>query len=111
MLVRSMTMKRPSVEIDSSFSAQIRRSIENCVMFNPASRKKSSYMRETARVALRRSKHAHLISNSLAFLAFLAFIRHPAFFGQAPYRPARAPAGGSQIRDYTLTSYEWLSVL
>src|SRR5260370_41492154 len=93
MLVRSMTMKRPSVEIDSSFSAQIRRSIENCVMVSPASRRKSSYMRETARVALRRSKHAHPVSKSLAVLAF---IRHPRLFRTQP------PQGVAHNSDYPL---------
>src|SRR5258706_16176091 len=33
---------------------RIRLSSENCVPFSPSSRRKSSYMRETARVALRR---------------------------------------------------------
>src|SRR6476646_2406158 len=55
-------------------SVRIRRSSENCVTFTPASRRKSSYIRETARVAFRRSKQAHSVSNSLRALAF---IRHP----------------------------------
>src|SRR5882757_2392936 len=96
MLVRSMTMEWPSVEIDSSFSAQIRRSIENCVMVSPASRRKSSYRRETARVALRRSKHAHPVSNSLTVLAF---IRHSRLFR------TQSRQGGSHISDYTLKAH------
>src|SRR5260221_2056369 len=87
MLVRSKAMARPSVEIDSSFPARIRLSSENCVPFSPSSRRKSSYMRETARVALRRSKQAHSASNSLRVFAF---IRHPCLF-----RPG-TPAGSSQ---------------
>src|SRR5882672_4241399 len=51
----------------------MRRSSANCVMFSPASRRKSSYMRETARVALRRSKHAHSASNSLRVFSLRVF--------------------------------------
>src|SRR5215472_17395638 len=96
MLVRSMTMYRPSVEIDSSFSVRITRSSENCVMLSPSSRRKSSYMRETARVALRKSKHAHCAINSLRVFVF---IRHRRFF-----RP-RLRQVSSQESDYTRSAH------
>ena len=49
-------------------------------------------MRETARVALRKSKQAHSASNSLRVFAF---IYHPYLF-----RPG-TPAGSSQESDHT----------
>src|SRR3981189_755350 len=89
----------------------MRRSSASCVMFSPASRRKSSYMRETARVALRRSKHAHSARNSLRVLSLrvlslrvlslrvLGFIGHPVCSSHEPLQD------GSHKSDYTPTAH------